>query len=137
MTSGRELMARRFRPDTADTTCLLHATRRLDDRPLGCLACRHDLEVAYQQTIGQIEWLNGWRDDALNVLARQDDALHLLDGYELWEHQHRPGASVARENPDGEREPLLDDVSVAQAAALVALLRRVVEAADGIVPLIP
>src|SRR4051794_27736482 len=94
--NARELMARQP-PQLAG--CLEHGKLPRDLRPDDCRSC-----VAEMRTLWR--WLELWREDALDVLTRQDAALHTLRGYEPRE-QLRGSVDVVREDSEGHHEVLL------------------------------
>lgn len=140
---ARELMARRYRPEPRPQPhCIEHAHLSLTDRPRRCIECRLDLELEFRAQAAQLEWLHAWRDDALDVLTRQDAALGMLQGFEVCQRRYPTGTperhsfDVARDEEDGQREAIVEELSQTQAELLVDFLERVVETADGIVPLV-
>lgn len=116
--------------------CSDHAQLPLVKRPRDCDGCRDDLEHAYAFEAARCEWLNRWRDDALDVLTRDDAALALLTGFEARQLTRGNETDVVRVDVDGNHQSLVESVTLDQATRLVAFLERVVQVADGTAPVI-
>jgi hypothetical protein len=133
--AARELMARSFQT-RPHVICYQHTTLPHSQRAAACKWCTAEILAALAAAAEQIEWLQHWRDDALDVLARQDAALGLISGWEARRHPHGVGADVVRGDIDGATETLVGDIHQEKADHLAEWLAGVDEVADGLVPLI-
>lgn len=132
--AARELIARHYivrRP----AVCVRHAQLSLTDRPRDCLECRLALEDALRRADEHLEWMQRWRDDAIDVLVRQDAALGMLQGYEPDVHAVGELAALVRRTDTETVDVLADDMTPEAAEALTEFFEKIIQTADGTAPI--
>lgn len=130
--AAREVIARLYKPPPKTMqSCGQHAALPIDKRPHECSLCYSDLVYAARELSERVEFLSRWRDDAIDVLARQDAALGLLQGWSPRQHSVGELTDLCRPSIDGPGAAIAEDLTPQAADAIVAFLEHVLETADG------